>query len=106
MLAKELIQKGVVYIGSSAGSVLVCPTIEFVEGMDDSKDAPSLTSYEGLHEVEFLVMPHYGDEDTRNFYTEAYLKKWKDNGYETKLLRNNQAIVVEGDTSRGVEVSL
>jgi dipeptidase E len=102
-LAKEFIHKGKVYIGSSAGSVFVCPTIGFVEGMDDPTIAPSLTSYDGLHEVDFLVMPHYGDED----YTEVYkeiLEKWNDKGYELKLLSNSEALIVEGTESKIVAV--
>ena len=102
-LAKELIHEGRVYIGSSAGSVLVCPTIEFVDGLDDPKIAPSLTSYKGLNEVDFLIMPHYGDEE----YKEAYktiLKKWKNKGYDLKLLMNNQALIINGDRQELVEV--
>jgi len=102
-LAKELINKGIVYIGSSAGSVLLCPTIGFVEGMDDPKIAPSLKSYDGLNEVDFLVMPHYGDEDYKEVYKEI-LEQWKDKGYELKLLSNNEALIVEGNELRIVEV--
>jgi len=98
-VAKEFIDKGKVYIGSSAGAALVCPTIAFVEGLDDPKAAPALTSYEGLHEVPFLVMPHYGDEDYKEVY-ETVLEKWKDRGYELKLLTNTEALIVEGDSTR------
>jgi len=103
-LAKELINKGIVYIGSSAGSVFVCPTIDFVEGLDDPKIAPSLTSYEGLNEVDFLVMPHYGDDEYKETYKKI-LEKWKDKGYKLKLLSNDEAVVVEGDKSRIVKAS-
>lgn len=98
-VAKECINAGKVYIGSSAGAVLVSPTIAFVEGLDDPKAAPSLESYEGLNEVPFLVMPHYGDADYEEVYKEV-LEKWKDRGYELKLLTNNEALIAEGDTSR------
>ena len=101
-LAKELINQGTVYVGSSAGSVFVCPTIAFVEGLDDPKIAPSLTSHEGLNEVDFLLMPHYGDDEYKETYKKI-LEKWKDKGYKLKLLSNNEAIIVEGDKSKVVE---
>ena len=102
-LAKELIDKGVVYVGSSAGSVLVCPTIAFVEGMDDPKVAPSLKSYRGLNEVELLVMPHYGDQDYKEVYREI-LERWKHKGFELKLLANDEALIVEDNNSMVVRV--
>ncbi|MBI1308283.1 MAG: hypothetical protein GC129_00295 [Proteobacteria bacterium] len=51
-------QRGGVYIGSSAGTVLACPRIDFTGSMDDpSKGAP--TSFRGLNLVPYIVMPHY-----------------------------------------------
>ena len=102
-IAKELINKGNVYIGSSAGSVLLCPTIGFVDGLDDPGVAPSLTSYDGLNEVDFLIMPHYGDEEYKETYKKI-INKWKNKSYAIKLLKNNQAIIVNGDKCKTVEV--
>ena len=102
-LAKKFINQGKVYIGSSAGSVLVCPTIAFVEGLDDPKEAPSLKSYDGLNDVNFLVMPHYGNEEYKEMY-EKILEKWKGSGHELKLMTDNEALIVEGDNSRIVKV--
>lgn len=101
-LAKEFINKGKVYIGSSAGTVIVCPTIGFVEGMDDPAVAPSLTSFDGFNEVDYLIMPHYGDEDYQEVI-EKNLTEWKSKGYEIKTLTNNQALIINGDKSEIVE---
>lgn len=101
-IVKDMIEKGVVYIGSSAGAVLVSPTIEPVKGMDDEADAPRLTSYEGLGIVDYLVLPHYGDD----YYKEQYkrmLNEWGNKGYELKLLTNNQALIVNGTETHLVE---
>ena len=97
-LAKEFIDAGKVYIGSSAGSVFVCSTIEFVSGMDDPKVAPNLKSYEGLNEVDFLLMPHQGDDEYKELYDKV-LTKWRGLGYEVKTLTNNEALIVKGDKS-------
>lgn len=102
-LAKDFINKGKVYIGSSAGSVIVCPTIGFVDGMDDPSVAPSLTSFDGFDEVDYLVMPHYGEEKYKDVI-DKNLTEWKSKGYEIKLLTNNQALIVNGTESRMVEI--
>ena len=93
---------GVVYIGSSAGSAILCPTIGMVEGLDDSKDAPSLKSYDALSIVDFIIFLHYGDEDYKQQY-KAILEKWTQKGYEYKYLTNTQALIVNGDDCRLVD---
>ena len=47
------------YIGTSAGSIIASPTIEFVSDMDETKKVPELTDYLGLHLVDFYFLPHY-----------------------------------------------
>ena len=48
----EQINNGKLYIGTSAGSVIASPNIEFVSDMDEPKKAPELTEYSGLHLVD------------------------------------------------------
>ena len=55
-IVKKLIEEGVTYIGSSAGSVLVGPTIEPVKTMDNPNDAPNLNSFEGLGFIDFVIL--------------------------------------------------
>jgi dipeptidase E len=102
-IIKELISKGVVYIGSSAGSVITCPTIAMVEDLDDIKDAPGLKSFKGLNLVDFLIFVHYGQEDCKKEY-ETINKNWVNKGYEIKYLTNSQALVVDGDKCKLIEV--
>jgi dipeptidase E len=102
-IIKDLLKKGVVYIGSSAGSVVTCPTIGMVEDLDDIKDAPDLKSLVGLNLVDFLVFVHYGEEDSKQAY-EIINKKWANAGYEIKYITNSQALVINGDNCKLVEV--
>jgi dipeptidase E len=102
-VAKKLINEGVVYIGSSAGAVLAGPTIEIINKMDDPADAPNLKSFKALNLVNFIVMPHFGDEKYKDIFDEA-VKRGKDLGYEVKLLTNYQALIVNGGRVRLVSV--
>lgn len=94
-VVKELIVKGVMYIGSSAGSVLVCPTIEHIEDLDDITKA-SLISFEGIGLIDFLILPHFGDSKYK-YKFQQIMKKWSDKKYKIQTLTNSQVIVVNNN---------
>lgn len=101
-LAKELVGKGVVYIGSSAGSVLAGPDIDITRELDDPSEAPNLKTTKGLGLVDFIVLPHYG----KGFYKEKTMKvykQWKNSNYKIIPLTDKQAVIVTGNKYRIVE---
>jgi len=53
------VEEGVPYIGSSAGSIVACPTLK------TTKDMPVIQppSFDALHLVNFQISPHYLDPD-------------------------------------------
>ena len=59
----DLVHSGVVYIGSSAGSIVGCPSIETVGDADDPSVVP-LSDYTALGLVDFVVVPHLNKENT------------------------------------------
>jgi dipeptidase E len=85
---KDLINQGVIYIGSSAGSVLVGLSLKPIISSDDPKQAPSLKTVDGLKWVDFVVLPHAKEGE----YDEVI----KEFGSKFKLIpiTNDQAIVV------------
>lgn len=102
-IVKDLINKGVLYIGSSAGSVLLAPTISYVKDFDDPEEAPELDSHEGLNMIDFLILPHAGHPKYMD--TIKNLEKiWTNKGYKVKPLTNEQAFIVEGDSVSLVQV--
>lgn len=97
----EQINNGKLYIGTSAGSVIASPNIEFVSDMDEPKKAPELTDYSGLHLVDFYLLPHY-----LNFPFKESSQKVV-NEYSPKIdlrpISNNQVITVLGDEIKTLE---
>lgn len=90
---KELIEKGMVYIGSSAGSYIACPTIEMAtwKKPGEEKENFGVTDLTGMNLVPFLVKAHYDpDQD------ELLKEKISQSKYETKVLKDGQAFLVEG----------
>lgn len=103
VLVKQLVEKGVIYIGSSAGSILCCPTIVGATRFDDPKDAPDLSDYTGLSLVDFILIPHAhkGKYKTRIQQTTEEMVNL---GYKVITLTDNQAISVERDSYKILEL--
>jgi len=87
---KDLINRGVIYVGTSAGSYVMCPTIEMSTWKTDTKPRYGLKDLTGLNYVPFLLTVHY---DSKN---DEILKKAINNTkYPVKILTDNQAILVQ-----------
>ncbi|PCK20432.1 peptidase S51 [Bacillus pumilus] len=55
---KEEMSKGKLYIGESAGSIIMAPSIEYISLMDDQQKAPELSSFQGFNEISVFPVPH------------------------------------------------
>jgi len=94
---KELIEKGVSYVGSSAGSYIACPTIEMATWKPKQKERFGVEDFTALNVVSFLVTVHYIPE------MESVLKEKISNAkYPTRILQDGQGILVEGDNYKFV----
>lgn len=89
------INSGKLYIGESAGSIIVSPNIEYVKDMDDCKVASDLNTLEGLSVIDFYPVPHYTNFPFAKAVEKIIAK------YESKInlypINNSQAILVEGN---------
>lgn len=94
-VVKEVVRKGVIYIGSSAGSVIAGPDIKAVEIFDDPSEA-QLSSTTAFKLVDFIVLPHYKKEK----YEPYHEKVMKEYGNKFKLIpiTDEQMIVVEDNS--------
>jgi len=95
-LILEHIQNGKLYIGASAGSMILSKSIEYVKHMDNPGDAPDLNGdFRALSVVDFCVVPH-----CTNFPFKKPAKKiiaTYSNTLDLRPISNNQAITVDGD---------
>lgn len=101
-VVKEFVDSGKVYIGSSAGSVIMGPTLDVVRDPNDASMVPELTSYEAFHCIDTIILPHTGDEFGAN--NEKTKEEFAGCGYPILLLTDKQALVVEGSRQEIVEV--
>lgn len=92
-VVKELVEKGVIYIGSSAGSYVACPTIEAASWKHlGDRNKVGLKDLSAIGLVDFLVVAHYEEK-----YRDAVKAGIKTTHYPVIPLTNDQMIVVEDD---------
>ena len=91
----EHINSGKLYIGESAGSIIVSPNISYVTRMDDCKKAPELTDFTSLACVDFYPLPHH----TNVPFKKAVEKIISEYGEKISLypFSNKEAITVRGN---------
>lgn len=90
----ECIARGVPYIGSSAGSVLVGPSLEPIRDIDDEEEAPKLDSLDALNIIDIVILPHH--DAAFGAKNNAIIKEFGGQ-YNLMTLTDNQVWIVEGD---------
>ena len=82
-----------IYIGSSAGSCILCPSIDYVEKLDDKSKAPLLDNFKAMNLVNFYILPHYKSKEKYTNLADDIEKEYSN--YKFIKLSNQQAVVVE-----------
>lgn len=105
-IVNRLLDKGVVYVGTSAGSYIACPTIEMMTWKDTNNfDRCGLEDFTALNLVPFLIKCHYVPENE-----ELFQQKAKESGYPVKFITDDQALLILDDkvklVGKGKEVKL
>lgn len=101
-LIKAQLLQGKIYIGTSAGSVILSPNIQYLEAMDDKSKAPLLNNYNGLKLIEEYPLVHY-----QNFpFTETaeLIYQTYKNQIPLVILSNNQVLIIENQTTRVISI--
>lgn len=97
-IIKQQIELGKMYIGESAGAMVLSHDLEFAKSMDNIKKAPSLRNLKGVGAIDFYPVPHY-----MNIPYKRIVKKIIAD-YEHVLplipISNKQAILIENGILR------
>jgi len=94
-ILRELLNEGRVYIGTSAGSYVMCPTIEVSNWNSDGKDRFGVTDFTALNYVPFVLKVHYTDEK-KGLVSE----KVKTLKYPIHILKDGQGMFCENGICR------
>ncbi len=99
------VKAGMIYISTSAGSVIMGPDIEPVRRAETTPLAPNLKGTIAYGIVPFVIMPHWGNQALRKLYDEYRLKHIYNEAYPYILLTDQQYVEVEGDWLTIMDVS-
>lgn len=91
---RDLLKKGLIYFGSSAGAYVACPTIEMTTWKlsNYSFSRCKVTDFSAMNLVPFLVNCHFRPE-----IKEFLKKKKKELKYPLKILTDKQAFLIKDD---------
>ncbi|QQP14447.1 Type 1 glutamine amidotransferase-like domain-containing protein [Lysinibacillus agricola] len=91
----EQINSGKIYIGESAGSIIMAPDIDYVKYIDEKGKARQLESTKGLNLISIYPVPHYGHEFFNSMIDEVITNY--NNKIPLTLISNSQVILVRDD---------
>ncbi|MFA4996313.1 MAG: Type 1 glutamine amidotransferase-like domain-containing protein [Patescibacteria group bacterium] len=94
-----LVNKGVIYIGESAGSYVACPTIEMAQWKNQDKNIIKLKDLTALGLVPFLITAHYKKE--LEPIIRPKIEKCK---YKVKKLTDQELILVEDGVGKLIKL--
>ncbi|MEK7669459.1 MAG: Type 1 glutamine amidotransferase-like domain-containing protein [Patescibacteria group bacterium] len=87
---KSLLERGGVYIGVSAGSLIVGSSIQIANEVHPDKNEVALTDFSGFNITNLIIFPHYSldiEEEIKSFENT--------NNVKIERVGNSQAILVE-----------
>ena len=102
---KKRVEEGMIYIATSAGSVIMGPDIEPVRRDETTPLAPDLKGTKAFNIVNFVIMPHWGNPDRRKLYDEYRIKHIYNEDYPYILLTDNQYVEVTDDWYKIIDVT-
>lgn len=85
----KLLERGGVYIGVSAGSIILAPTIKAATTIDPDVNSVGITNFTGLNIIDFEVHPHYEPEEEQEI-----VEYEKTVPYKIIRLTNTQAVII------------
>lgn len=101
-ILKEKINAGVIFIGSSAGSMIVGTRIDLVSTIDDKSKAPDLKST-GLEIVDLSILPHWGSDIFHDEYLNGAESMYTE-GVKILPLTNQQYVWIKDDSIKIIQV--
>lgn len=87
----KLLERDGIYIGVSAGAIILAPTIQIAASVDPEPNDVGITDLEGLNLINFEVHPHYdpSHEKELSSYQKTTINK-------VVRISNSQAVIISG----------
>jgi len=101
-IIKIKLNEGVIYMGSSAGSMIVGTRIDLISKIDDRSKAPDLKST-GLDIIDIAILPHWGSDIFREEYCSEFVSMYTE-GVKILPLTNYQYLWIKDGSMKIVQI--
>ena len=101
-IIKRKLDQGVIYMGSSAGSMIVGTRIDLMSKIDEKSKAPDLKS-SGLGIVDLSILPHWGSDIFREGYCSDFESMYTE-GVKIIPITNQQYLWVKDESIQIIQV--
>lgn len=81
-----------IYIGSSAGACIACPSINYAEKLDNKLEAPLLKNCNAMNLINGYILPHYQSEEKYTNLSNEIIEEYQNLNFIP--LTNEQAVIV------------
>ena len=95
-VVKELLKKGKIYVGVSAGTYIACPTIDMHTWKDNQREQYGLTDLTAMNLVSYLVSVHYNRDKYKVGLKEGILNS----KYPVKVITDDQALYIKNGKTK------
>lgn len=95
---EKLLDRGGIYIGVSAGAIILAPTIKAAATIDPDPNIVGVSDFTGLSIINFEVHPHYELEEESEIFEYE-----KNVPYKIARLSNTQALIISGDNQKFIK---
>ena len=76
----------------SAGACIACPSINYVEKLDNKLEAPLLKNYNAMNLIDGYILPHYQSKEKYTNLSNGIIEEYQNLNFIA--LTNEQAIIV------------
>lgn len=104
-IVRKLVDSGVIYIGTSAGSIIACADMSALQNLSDLAPLNKPVDTKGFGLVDLTILPHWGSENFKDRWLseDSFNYMFKENA-PLIALNNYQYIEVKGDEFNIIDV--
>ena len=104
-IVRKLVDSGVIYIGTSAGSIIACTDMSALQNLSDLAPLNKPVDTKGFGLVDLTILPHWGSENFKDRWLseDSFNYMFKEN-VPLIALNNYQYIEVKGDEFNIIDV--
>lgn len=105
-IIKEMLNNDeITYASESAGSVIVGPSLEGLDLVDDPKIIPAHypnteLSLQGLNLTNFVITPHYKSDHSESLSIDELIEYFNKKNIQYKPLKDGEVLIIKGDVEK------